>query len=456
MFTIANVHARQILDSRGNPTLECDVTLEDGSVGRAAVPSGASTGEHEAVELRDGDKKAWLGKGVSKAVAHVNSLIGPELFGADSRDQEGIDTLLRELDGTENKSRLGANATLGVSLACAHAAAMSTELPLYRYLGGSHARTLPCPMMNILNGGKHADNTVDFQEFMIQPWGFDSFHDALRAGVEIYHALKGVLHDAHLSTAVGDEGGFAPNLKSNEEALEVIAKAVERAGYDLGGQIQIALDPATSELANEAKKLRTSGKGKGEGKGKGKGKGSGAGKTGKGDEVGYCFFKSAPDRIVSSDEMIDLWARWCAKWPICSIEDGLAEEDWSGWARLTAALGSSTQLVGDDLFVTNPAFLARGIQERSANAILVKVNQIGTLSEALEAVELAHKSGFRSILSHRSGETEDSTIADLAVATNCGQIKTGAPCRSDRNAKYNQLLRIAEELGSSAIYAGHA
>ena len=447
MFTIANVHARQILDSRGNPTLECDVTLEDGSVGRAAVPSGASTGEHEAVELRDGDKRQWLGKGVSKAVGHVNAQIGPELFGADARDQEGIDKLLRALDGTDNKSRLGANATLGVSLACAHAAAMATELPLYRYLGGSHARTLPCPMMNILNGGKHADNTVDFQEFMIQPWGFDSFHDALRAGVEIYHALKGVLHDANLSTAVGDEGGFAPNLKSNEEALEVIAKAVERAGYDLGRQIQIALDPATSELANEAKKLRSGRKGKGAGS-----KGAGS----KGDGVGYCFFKSAPDRVVSSDEMIDLWGRWCAKWPICSIEDGLAEEDWSGWARLTAALGGTVQLVGDDLFVTNPSFLARGIQERSANAILVKVNQIGTLSEALEAVELAHKSGFRSILSHRSGETEDATIADLAVATNCGQIKTGAPCRSDRNAKYNQLLRIAEELGSSAIYAGNA
>ncbi|MDA0802858.1 MAG: phosphopyruvate hydratase [Planctomycetota bacterium] len=436
MLNISNVHARQVLDSRGNPTLECDVTLEDGTVGRAAVPSGASTGEHEAVELRDGDKKKWLGKGVGKAVHHVNAIIGPAMFGADARDQKGIDRLLRELDGTENKSKLGANATLGVSLACAHAAAAATDLPLFRYLGGSHARTLPCPMMNILNGGKHADNTVDFQEFMIQPWGFDCFDDALRAGVEIYHSLKGVLHDAHLSTAVGDEGGFAPNLKSNEEALEFIAKAVERAGYDLGTQVQIALDPATSELANEAKKL----------KGKGATKG----------DVGYCFFKSAPDRIVSSDEMIELWSRWCAKWPICSIEDGLAEDDWSGWARLTKALGAKVQIVGDDLFVTNPTFLARGIQEKSANAILVKVNQIGTLSEALEAVELAHKSGFRSILSHRSGETEDATIADLAVATNCGQIKTGAPCRSDRNAKYNQLLRIAEELGTSAIYAGSA
>ncbi|MDA1007412.1 MAG: phosphopyruvate hydratase [Planctomycetota bacterium] len=436
MFEIANIHARQVLDSRGNPTLECDVTLDDGVLGRAAVPSGASTGEHEAVELRDG-KKHWMGKGVTKAVRHVNEIIAPELFGADVRNQEGIDRLILELDGTENKSQLGANATLGVSLAVAHAAAIACELPLWRYLGGSHARTLPCPMLNILNGGKHADNTVDFQEFMIQPWGFDTFDDALRAGVEIYHTLKQVLHDAHLSTAVGDEGGFAPNLKSNEEALEMIARAVKKAGYDLGTQIKIALDPATSELANEAKKLAKS---------------SSKRKAG----VGYCFFKSDPKRIVSSDEMIDLWSGWCRKWPICSIEDGLSEDDWSGWANLTRVLGSTTQLVGDDLFVTNPKFLARGIKEGCANAILVKVNQIGTLSEALEAVELADKSGYRSILSHRSGETEDATIADLAVATNCGQIKTGAPCRSDRNAKYNQLLRISEELGENALFAGHA
>jgi enolase len=427
MFTIADIRARQILDSRGNPTLECEVRLESGIVGRAAVPSGASTGEHEAVELRDGDASRWMGKGVMSAVRHVHEMIAPELLGADVRDQEGIDAVMLELDGTANKSRLGANATLGVSMACAHAAAMATDQPLFRYIGGTHARTLPVPMLNILNGGKHADNTVDFQEFMIQPWGFDSFEEALRAGTEIYHSLKKVLHAQGLSTAVGDEGGFAPNLASNEQALELIARATEKAGYDLGRQVKIALDPATSELANEAKA---------------KGK------------SGYRFFKSDPDRIVGSDEMIALWERWCASWPICSIEDGLAEDDWSGWASLTRALGSNVQLVGDDLFVTNPAFLARGIRERCANAILVKVNQIGTLSETLEAVQLAQTSGYRAVLSHRSGETEDATIADIAVATNCGQIKTGAPCRSDRNAKYNQLLRIAEELGSSARFAG--
>ena len=421
-FAIESVHARQILDSRGNPTLEAEVVLENGMGGRAAVPSGASTGEHEAVELRDGDKNRWLGKGVTKAVDHVNDEIAAAVFGLDATDQEGIDTVLLELDGTENKSRLGANATLAVSMAVAHAAAAATRQPLYRYLGGVAAKTLPVPMLNILNGGKHADSTVDMQEFMIQPWGFFDFEEALRAGVECYHALKKVLHDKHLSTAVGDEGGFAPNLKSNEEALELIALAVEKAGYKLGEQIFIALDPAMSELSNEAKA---------------KGK------------QGYCFFKSNPDRIASSDEIIDMWASWCAKFPIVSIEDGLAEDDWSGWKKLTDRLGSKIQLVGDDLFVTNSKFLQKGIDQGCGNAILVKVNQIGTLSETFAAVNLAHRNGYRAILSHRSGETEDSTIADIAVATNCGQIKTGAPCRSDRNAKYNQLLRIAEELGAT-------
>jgi len=421
-FAIESVHARQILDSRGNPTLEAEVVLENGMGGRAAVPSGASTGEHEAVELRDGDKTRWLGKGVTKAVDHVNDEIAPAVFGLDATDQEGIDTVLLELDGTENKSRLGANATLAVSMAVAHAAAAATRQPLYRYLGGVAAKTLPVPMLNVLNGGKHADSNVDMQEFMLQPWGFFDFEEALRAGVECYHALKKVLHDKHLSTAVGDEGGFAPNLKSNEEALELLALAVEKAGYKLGEQIFIALDPAMSELSNEAKA---------------KGK------------QGYCFFKSNPDRIASSDEIIDMWASWCAKFPIVSIEDGLAEDDWSGWKKLTDRLGSKIQLVGDDLFVTNSKFLQKGIDQGCGNAILVKVNQIGTLSETFAAVNLAHRSGYRAILSHRSGETEDSTIADIAVATNCGQIKTGAPCRSDRNAKYNQLLRIAEELGAT-------
>jgi len=423
-FAIESVHARQILDSRGNPTLEAEVVLENGMGGRAAVPSGASTGEHEAVELRDGDKGRWLGKGVTKAVDHVNDEIAPAVFGLDATDQEGIDTVLLELDGTENKSRLGANATLAVSMAVAHAAAAATRQPLYRYLGGVAAKTLPVPMMNILNGGKHADSTVDMQEFMIQPWGFFDFEEALRAGVECYHALKKVLHAKHLSTAVGDEGGFAPNLKSNEEALELIAIAVEKAGYKLGEQIFIALDPAMSELSNEAKA---------------KGK------------QGYSFFKSNPDRIASSDEIIDMWAGWCAKFPIVSIEDGLAEDDWSGWKKLTDKLGGKIQLVGDDLFVTNSKFLQKGIDQGCGNAILVKVNQIGTLSETFAAVNLAHRNGYRAILSHRSGETEDSTIADIAVATNCGQIKTGAPCRSDRNAKYNQLLRIAEELGANGV-----
>jgi enolase len=428
MFDIEYVHARQVLDSRGNPTLECEVALAGGATGRAAVPSGASTGEREAAELRDGDKKRWLGKSVTKAVANVNEKIAPELLGGDAREQVAIDRLMLELDGTKNKSKLGANATLAVSLAVAHAAASATSQPLYRYVGGVAARRMPAPMLNILNGGKHASNTVDFQEFMVQPVGFDDFGEALRAGVEIYHALKNLLHDKHLSTAVGDEGGFAPDLKTNEEACELIAVAVEKAGYDLGRQIQIALDPATSELANEAKRLKPKDK-----------------------RIGYRYFKSDPKKVVSSDDMIDLWERWSKKWPIRSIEDGLAEDDWAGWKKLTERLGAKVQLVGDDLFCTNASILAEGIAKGCANAVLVKVNQIGTLTETIETVQLAHRSGYRTIMSHRSGETEDATIADLAVALNCGQIKTGAPCRSDRNAKYNQLLRIAEELGAGAV-----
>ena len=425
-FEIADVKARQVLDSRGNPTVEVDVILESGYTGRAAVPSGASTGEHEACELRDNDKSVYVGKGVLKAVANVSDRIAPEILGMDAREQEKIDALMLKLDGTPNKANLGANAILAVSMATAKAAAEASGLPLYRYLGGAGAKTLPCPMLNILNGGKHADNTVDFQEFMIQPWGFSNFADAMRAGVEIYHALKKVLHDDHMSTAVGDEGGFAPNLKSNEEALQIIEKAVKKTPYKWGEQIFVALDPATSECWNEAAA---------EGK------------------VGYKMFKSSK-QIVSSDEMIDMWANWCSKYPIRSIEDGLAENDWAGWKKLTEKLGEKVQLVGDDLFVTNKKFLQKGLNEGCANAILVKVNQIGTLSETFEAVNLATRSRYSSILSHRSGETEDATIADIAVATNCGQIKTGAPCRSDRNAKYNQLLRIAEELGDSAVYGG--
>ncbi|MCH2138483.1 MAG: phosphopyruvate hydratase [Phycisphaerales bacterium] len=424
-FSIVDVQSRMVLDSRGNPTVEAQVELAGGGTGRAIVPSGASTGEHEAVELRDGDPDRWCGKGVDGAVAAVCEQLAPAVLGSDARDQEGIDDLLVEVDGTENKSNVGANATLALSLAVAKAAAMQSDLPLFRYLGGAASHVLPAPMLNILNGGKHADNTVDFQEFMIQPVGFDMFSEALRAGTECYHALKGVLHDKGLSTAVGDEGGFAPNLQSNEEALEVIAAAVERAGYDLGEDIVICLDPATSELANEA--------------------------AAKGKE-GYCFFSSDPDRVASADELIDLWADWCDRYPIVSIEDGLAEEDWDGWAKLTQRLGDRCQLVGDDLFVTNTAFLERGIREDCGNAILVKVNQIGTLSEALEAVRMAQHCGWSAVLSHRSGESEDSTIADIAVATNCGQIKTGAPCRSDRTAKYNQLLRIEEALGDTAVY----
>ncbi len=422
-FDIDLVHARQILDSRGNPTIEVDVVLESGAVGRAAVPSGASTGESEAVELRDGGDQ-WMGKGVTEAVDNVNSRISHAVEGLDARDQEGVDAVMIELDGTENKSELGANAMLGVSMAVAKAAAEASGLPLYRYLGGSGAKVLPVPMLNILNGGKHADNTVDFQEFMIQPWGFDDFGEAFRAGVEIYHHLKGVLSKRGMSTAVGDEGGFAPDLKDNEDALRIIEEAVEKAGYSWGEQIFVALDPATSELWNEAEK---------DGK------------------EGYKFFSSSQE-ILSSDDLIDLWAQWCEKYPIRSIEDGLAENDWAGWAKLTERIGDKVQIVGDDLFVTNKKFVQRGVAEGCANSVLVKVNQIGTLSETFDAVNFAMRNRYSCVLSHRSGETEDSTIADIAVATNCGQIKTGAPCRSDRNAKYNQLLRIAEELGENAIY----
>ena len=422
-FDIDLVHARQILDSRGNPTIEVDVVLECGVIGRAAVPSGASTGESEAVELRDGGD-AWMGKGVQQAVNNVNTRISHMVEGLDSRDQEGVDGAMIELDGTENKSELGANATLGVSMAVAKAAAEASGLPLYRYLGGSAAKTLPVPMMNILNGGKHADNTVDFQEFMIQPWGFDDFNEAFRAGVEIYHHLKAVLSKNSMSTAVGDEGGFAPNLKDNEDALKIIEQAVDKAGYTWGEQIFVALDPATSELWNEAEK---------DGK------------------EGYKFFSSSQE-ILSSDDLVALWADWCKKYPIRSIEDGLAENDWAGWAKLTKAIGDKVQIVGDDLFVTNKKFVERGVAEGCANSVLVKVNQIGTLSETFDAVNFAMRNRYSCVLSHRSGETEDSTIADIAVATNCGQIKTGAPCRSDRNAKYNQLIRIAEELGENAVY----
>jgi enolase len=424
---IVQVIGREVLDSRGNPTVEATVVLEDGSVGQAAVPSGASTGEHEAVELRDGDKSRYLGKGVLKAVDNVNEKIAEAVLGLDATDQEMIDREMLELDGTPNKGTLGANAILSVSMASAKAAAASTGLPLFRYLGGASAHVLPVPMMNILNGGKHADNTVDFQEFMIQPWGAPSFREALRWGTEIFHSLKKVLKDKGYNTSVGDEGGFAPSLKSNDEAFEVIALAVEKAGYKLGDQVFFALDPATSELFNEAKEK---------------------GKT------GYCFFKSDPKRIVSSDEMIDYWAAQCAKWPIRSIEDGLAEDDWDGWAKLTAKLGQKIQIVGDDLFVTNVERLSRGIKSKTANSILVKVNQIGSLTETFNAVNLAMRSGYTAVISHRSGETEDTTIADIAVATNAGQIKTGSASRTDRIAKYNQLLRIEEHLQNEAVYGG--
>jgi enolase len=422
---LQSIHAREILDSRGNPTLEVDVILEDGAIGRAAVPSGASTGAYEACELRDGDKNRYLGKGVLKAVKNVNDIIAPKLLGMRASAQLDIDRAMIDLDGTPNKAKLGANAILGVSLAVAHAAASSVGLPLYRYLGGAGAKVLPVPMMNVLNGGKHADSTVDFQEFMIMPVGASSFREALRMGAEVFHHLKKVLHDRRLNTAVGDEGGFAPDLKSADEALELLAKAIETAGYKIGDQVAFALDPATTELFDEAKKK---------------------GKT------GYCFFKSNPDKIASSDEMIELWKKLCAKWPIRSIEDGLAEDDWAGWQKLTRELGGQVQLVGDDLFVTNTKRLQEGIDKKAGNSILVKVNQIGTLSETLDAIELARRNGFTSIISHRSGETEDATIADIAVATNAGQIKTGSISRTDRIAKYNQLLRIEEDLGSQARY----
>lgn len=423
-FGIEIVHARQILDSRGNPTVECEVVLESGVSGRAAVPSGASTGENEAVELRDGDKAHYMGKSVHRAVENVIERLAPAIEGLDARAQEDIDAEMIAVDGTHNKGEIGANAILGVSMAVARAAAEGSGLPLYRYLGGSAAKTLPVPMLNILNGGKHADNTVDFQEFMIQPWGFDDFGEALRAGTEIYHTLKKVLASRGLSTAVGDEGGFAPNLENNEDALKVCEEACDKAGYKWGEQIFVALDPATSELWNEAEK---------DGK------------------QGYKFFSSSQE-IISSDDLIDLWASWCEKYPIRSIEDGLAENDWEGWAKLTKRLGDKVQLVGDDLFVTNKKFVERGIAEGCGNAVLVKVNQIGTLSETFETVNHAMRNRYACVLSHRSGETEDATIADIAVATNCGQIKTGAPCRSDRNAKYNQLIRIAEDLGETAVY----
>lgn len=422
---IAHVHGREVLDSRGNPTVEAVVVLEDGSTGQAIVPSGASTGEHEAVELRDGDKKRYLGKGVLKAVEHVNNEIRNCVVGMDATNQEEIDAALIKLDGTPNKGKLGANALLAVSLAAARAAADSCDLPLFRYLGGCHAHVLPVPMMNILNGGKHADSTVDFQEFMIQPWGAPTFREALRWGAEIFHTLKKVLHDKSYNTAVGDEGGYAPSLKSNDEAFEVIATAVEKAGYKLGEQVWFALDPATSEMASEA-----------------------------GAPNKYKFYKSNPNRIASAEEMTDYWAEKCKQWPIRSIEDGLAENDWAGWGKLTQKLGATTQLVGDDLFVTNPKFLARGIKEKCANSILIKVNQIGTLTETMQAINMAMRNGWTAVVSHRSGESEDTTIADLVVATNAGQIKTGSLSRTDRLAKYNQLLRIEEMLGDQAVYGG--
>jgi enolase len=423
MSAIIGVHAREILDSRGNPTVEVDVLLEDGSFGRAAVPSGASTGAHEAVELRDTKDKRYMGKGVAGAVKNVNEKIAPKVIGMDATAQEDIDRLMIKLDGTPNKGKLGANAILGVSLAAAKAAAASACLPLYRYLGGCNANILPVPMMNILNGGKHADNNVDFQEFMIMPVGAPSFAEALRMGAETFHTLKKVLKEKGYNTSVGDEGGFAPSLKANEEALEVVMDAIKKAGYKAGKDIAIALDPAASEMFDN--------------------------KTGK-----YSFFKSNPKTKVSSDAMIEHWAKWADKYPIISIEDGLAEDDWAGWKKLTETIGDKIQLVGDDLFVTNTERLAKGIELGSANAILIKLNQIGTLTETFEAINMAKRAGWNAIISHRSGETEDSTIADLAVASGVGQIKTGSACRTDRICKYNQLLRIEEELGEAARYAG--
>ena len=420
MSTIVDVHARQILDSRGNPTVEVEVTTEDGYFGRAAVPSGASTGKHEAVELRDNDKSQYLGKGVTKAVSNVIEEIADELIGLDATEQVYIDKLLIELDGTENKGKLGANAILGVSMAVAKAAAEASGQPLYRYVGGVNAVTLPVPMMNILNGGSHADNSIDFQEFMIMPIGAPTFSEALRWGAEVFHHLKNVLKKSGYSTNVGDEGGFAPNIKSNEEAIEIVLKAIEVAGYRPGEDIFIAMDAAASEFYNEEEKV-------------------------------YHFHKSSGDKLTSS-EMISYWKGWVDKYPIVSIEDGLAEDDWDTWAEMTKVLGNRLQIVGDDFFVTNTKRLRQGIDRNAANSILIKVNQIGTLTETIQAVDLATRNAYTSVMSHRSGETEDTTIADLAVALNTGQIKTGSLSRSDRVAKYNQLLRIEEELGASAVY----
>ncbi|PKL81523.1 MAG: phosphopyruvate hydratase [Ignavibacteriae bacterium HGW-Ignavibacteriae-3] len=424
MTTIIDVWGREILDSRGNPTVEVEVTLECGVVGRAAVPSGASTGENEAVELRDGDKTRYNGLGVSKAVENVNDRIADELIDFDATDQIGIDNFLCELDGTPTKSELGANAILGVSLACAKASAEALGLPLYRYVGGVNARTLPVPMMNILNGGKHADNNVDFQEFMVMPVGAPTFKEALRYGAETFHSLKSVLKKKGYNTAVGDEGGFAPNLKSNEEAITVILEAIEKVGLTAGKDIFIALDPAASEMWDNEKKS-------------------------------YFFFKSDKS-YMAPEKMVDYWANWVRQYPIISLEDGMSEFDWDGWKLLTDKVGGKIQLVGDDLFVTNTDYLAKGIEKGTANSILIKVNQIGTLTETLDAIEMAKRASYTAVMSHRSGETEDTTIADLAVATNCGQIKTGSASRTDRIAKYNQLIRIEEELDTTAIFAGIA
>ena len=422
MSLIEQINAREILDSRGNPTVEAEVILIGGEVGRAAVPSGASTGEHEAVELRDGDKKRFGGKGVLKAIQNINDRIAPEIEGADALDQVEIDSALIALDGTENKSKLGANAILAVSLATARAAAAYLEIPLYRYLGGPNARTLPVPLMNIINGGAHADNNVDFQEFMIVPVGAPTFSEALRCGTEIFHSLKTVLKKNNYATSVGDEGGFAPNLKSNEEAIETILVAIDKAGYKAGDDVMLALDPAASEFY---------------------------------DGKNYVFKKS-DGRKLSSAEMVAYWKDWTERYPIISIEDGMAENDWEGWKSITEQIGASVQLVGDDLFVTNTSFLRKGIELGVANSILIKVNQIGTLTETLDAIEMARTAGYTAIISHRSGETEDAFIADLAVATNAGQIKTGSASRTDRIAKYNQLLRIEEDLRSAARFPGRS
>lgn len=424
MTTILEVIGRQVMDSRGNPTVEVDVYLDSGVMGRAAVPSGASTGAFEAVELRDGGH-AYMGKGVQKAVENVNTVIADALIGLDVTDQVGIDRLMIELDGTENKANLGANAMLGVSLAVAKAAAMASGLPLYQYIGGVNAKMMPVPMMNIINGGKHADNSVSCQEFMIMPVGAKSWSEALRMCAEVFHNLKKVLKDKGYSTAVGDEGGFAPDLQSDEEALEVIVEAIGVAGFQSGKDFRIAMDPASTEMYEEAKKI---------------------------GKDGYYFWKT--DRFFTREEMVEFWADLCDKYPIISIEDGLAEEDWMGWKLMTERLGEKVQLVGDDLFVTNTTRLKKGIEMGVANSILIKVNQIGTLTETLDAIQMANRAGYTAVVSHRSGETEDTTIADLVVAMNAGQIKTGAPSRSDRVAKYNQLLRIEEELGATAIYPG--